>query len=89
VLHCDLANAKVTTDLFIQQPGDDQRHDHSFAKSECRVAVPEFLHLRLPDECKPASFQGLLDARQQYVVIEGWVRLKRRNGFTSGTPLYI
>jgi hypothetical protein len=33
-LHRDLADAELATDLFIQQAGDDQRHDLPFAAAE-------------------------------------------------------
>jgi len=33
-LHRDLADAEVAADLFIQQTGDDQRHDLALARSE-------------------------------------------------------
>lgn len=32
--HCDLADAEFATNLFIQQAGNDQRHNLAFARGE-------------------------------------------------------
>src|SRR6516165_11924839 len=69
-LYCDLANAELATNLFVQQPGNYQRHKLPFARGERRVTVPEFLYLRFVAENCAAAFKGLSDGAQQYLVIK-------------------
>ena len=45
--HRDIANAKLATDLLVQQADDDQLHDLAFASTERRVAVAQFPQLRI------------------------------------------
>jgi hypothetical protein len=69
-LHCNLADAELPTDLFIQQTRNHQSHDLLFTRSECRVAVPKFAHFRFMSASEAAFFKGLPNGGQQYFVIE-------------------
>ena len=42
-LHGDLTDPEFTTDLFVQQPRDDQRHHLAFARRQRLIAVPAWL----------------------------------------------
>ena len=68
--HCDLADAELAADLFIQHAGDDQCHHFAFARSKGSVLISEFLHLHVARESKTAAFKGLPDRTQQHLVVE-------------------
>src|SRR5260370_22951766 len=69
-LHRDLADAELATDLLIQQPGDDQRHDLPFARAERRVTIPEGPYLRLVIEGAVAALDSVPDGPHQRAVSE-------------------
>ena len=69
-LHCNLADAEFTANLFIQQARDNQRHNLLFPGSKRGITVAEFLHFRILSEGKTASFEGVADGAQQHVVIQ-------------------
>ena len=71
-LYRNLADAEFPTNLFVQESGDDQRHNLPFAGSQRGVPVPEFLHLRVMRESEATSFKSLPDGGQQDLVIEGF-----------------
>ena len=69
-LHRDLTDAEFAANLFVQQTGDDQGHDLSFARGKGRVTIPELFDLRLLAKSDAAAFEGLPDGAKEHVIVK-------------------
>jgi len=66
----DLADAEFTTDLLIQQAGNDQRHHLPFATGERRVIIPERAYLRFLTKYGCTALDGVPNGDQQNLVVK-------------------
>src|SRR5690348_7784549 len=62
-----LADTELRGDLFVQQAGDDQLHDLSFARRERRVTISKGTQFGFVSKCRAAALDGLTDGAQQHV----------------------
>src|SRR5688572_19267835 len=72
-LHGDLADAELPRDLFVQAPGDHQRHDFALAAAQGRVPLAKLAHVRGKTGGGSASLDRVINGAQQLVADE-WLR---------------
>src|SRR5215472_10227091 len=69
-LHGDFGRAESGRDLFVEETGDDARHDFTLAAGQRGVPLAKPFELGRLAERRPAALERSSDRREQHVIVE-------------------